>query len=59
VKRGLTMHAIVDPVVWTEFCWISSRSRDLSPSTEDFGDFLRGYLTHITNQAPRNAARAA
>ena len=59
IKRGLTMHAIVDPVVWTEFCWISSRARELPPSTEDFGDFLRSYLTHITNQRPGNAARAA
>ena len=29
-KRDVTMHAIVDPVVWTQFCWVSSRSRTLS-----------------------------
>jgi DNA-binding transcriptional LysR family regulator len=58
VKRRVTMHALVDPVVWTEFCWISSRSRELSPCGEDFGEFLRGYLTHIAGQGPR-AAQAA
>ena len=58
VKRRVTMHALVDPVVWTEFCWISSRARELSPFGEDFGEFLRGYLTHIAGQGPR-AARAA
>jgi DNA-binding transcriptional LysR family regulator len=58
VKRKLTMHALVDPVVWTEFCWVSSRSRELSPCAEDFGEFLRDYLTHIADQGPRAAARA-
>jgi len=59
VKRKVTMHALVDPVVWTDFCWVSSRSRELSPNAEDFGDFLRGYLTHIGTQAPRATAQAA
>jgi LysR family transcriptional regulator, carnitine catabolism transcriptional activator len=59
VKRKLTMHALVDPVVWTEFCWVSSRSRELSPCAEDFGEFLRFYLTHIADQGPSAAARAA
>ena len=59
VKRKLTMHALVDPVVWTEFCWVSSRSRELSPCAEDFGEFLRVYLTHIADQGPSAAARAA
>jgi DNA-binding transcriptional LysR family regulator len=57
-KRNVTMHAIVDPVVWTEFCWLSSRSRELSAFAEDFGAFLRGYLAHIADQGPV-AARAA
>jgi DNA-binding transcriptional LysR family regulator len=59
VKRNVTMHALVDPVVWTEFCWVSSRSRELSSSADDFGDFLKGYLTHITDQGPSRIARAA
>jgi len=59
VKRKVTMHAIIDPVVWTEFCWVSSRSRELSPCAEDFGEFLRVYLTHIADQGPSAAARAA
>lgn len=59
VKRKLTMHAIVEPVVWTEFCWVSSRSRELSPCAEDFGEFLRDYLTHIADQGPSAAANAA
>jgi len=58
-KRNVTMHAIVDPVVWTQFCWVSSRSRTLSSRAEDFGEFLRGYLTHMGNQAPRVDAQAA
>ena len=58
-KRQVTMHTLVDPVVWAEFCWLSSRARALSPSAEDFGDFLRGYLTHICDQGPGNFARAA
>jgi len=58
MKRKVTIHAIVDPVVWTEFCWVSSRSRELSTCAEDFGEFLRGYLTHIAHQGP-TAARAA
>lgn len=59
VKRKVTMHAIVDPVVWTDFCWLSNRSRELPPSAEDFGEFLRDYLTHIADQGPRAVARAA
>lgn len=58
-KRNVTMHAIVDPVVWTQFCWVSSRSRTLSSRAEDFGEFLRGYLTHIGNHGPRVDAQAA
>lgn len=58
-KRNVTMHAIVDPVVWTQFCWVTSRSRPLSPRAQDFGEFLRGYLTHISDQGPRAAAQAA
>jgi LysR family transcriptional regulator, carnitine catabolism transcriptional activator len=58
-KRNLTLHAIVDPVVWTEFCWVSSRSRELTPGADDFGDFLKGYLTHLADQAPRATAHAA
>jgi DNA-binding transcriptional LysR family regulator len=58
-KREVTMHALVDPVVWTHFCWATSRSRPLSPRAQDFGEFLRGYLTHIGDQGPRVAARAA
>ena len=46
------MHAIVDPVVWTEFCSVSPRSRQLSPLAEGFREFLR-------NQGPGDAARAA
>jgi LysR family transcriptional regulator, carnitine catabolism transcriptional activator len=59
VKRKLTMHAMVDPVVWTDFCWLSNRSRELSPCAEEFGEFLKGYLTHIADQGPGSAARAA
>ncbi len=58
-KRKVTMHALVDPVVWTDFCWVSSRSRELSPAAEDFADFLRSYLAHIDGQGPRVTARAA
>jgi DNA-binding transcriptional LysR family regulator len=58
IKRKVTMHAIVDPVVWTDFCWVSNRSRALSSFAENFGGFLRGYLAHIADQAP-HAARAA
>ena len=58
-KRNVTMHAIVDPVVWTQFCLVSSRSRTLSSRAEDFGEFLRSYLTHIGNQGPGTAERAA
>jgi DNA-binding transcriptional LysR family regulator len=59
-KRKVTMHAIVDPVVWTDFCWVASRSRELSPCAEDFGEYLRGHLGHIAGQWPGAAlARAA
>lgn len=58
-KRNVTMHAIVDPVVWTQFCWVSSRARTLSSRAEEFGEFLRGYLAHIGNLAPRVDAQAA
>jgi DNA-binding transcriptional LysR family regulator len=58
-KRKVTMHALVDPVVWTDFCWLSNRSRELSPRAEDFGEFLRDYLTHLADQGPSAAARAA
>jgi hypothetical protein len=53
------MHALVDPVVWTDFCWLSNRSRELSPRAEDFGEFLRDYLTHLADQGPSAAVRAA
>jgi DNA-binding transcriptional LysR family regulator len=58
-RRNVTMHAIIDPVVWTHFCWATSRSRPLSARAQDFGEFLRGYLTHIGDQGPRTAAQAA
>ncbi len=59
VKRKVTMHTIVDPVVWTDFCWVSNSAHQLSQNAEDFGEFLRGYLAHIDGQGPRVAARAA
>jgi LysR family carnitine catabolism transcriptional activator len=59
VKRKLTMHALVDPVVWTDFCWVTNRSRELSPHAEDFGHFLRDYLSHIADQGPSAAVRVA
>ena len=58
-KRKVTMHAIIDPVVWTHFCWATSRARPLSPRAQDFGEFLRGYLTHVGDQGPRATAQAA
>ena len=58
-KRKISMHALVDPVVWSEYCWVSSRSRTLSARAEDFGAFLRDYLGHIAEQGPRAIARAA
>jgi LysR family transcriptional regulator, carnitine catabolism transcriptional activator len=58
-KRKVTMRALVDPVVWTDFCWVSNSAHPLSPAAEDFGEFLRGYLAHIDGQGPRGAARAA
>jgi DNA-binding transcriptional LysR family regulator len=58
-KRKVTMHALVEPVVWTDFCWLSNRSRELSPRAEDFGEFLRDYLTHLADQGPSAAVRAA
>src|SRR5262245_19762001 len=59
VKRKVTMHAITDPVIWTDFCWMSSRTRELPRTAEHFGEFLRGYLTHILDHAPSTTARAA
>jgi DNA-binding transcriptional LysR family regulator len=59
VKRKVTMHALVDPVIWTDICWVSSSARELSSSAEDFGDFLKSYLTHIADQGPRVVAQAA
>jgi hypothetical protein len=59
VKRKVTMHAIVDPVVWTDFCWVSNSAHPLSQNAEDFGEFLRDYLVHIDGHGPRVAARAA
>ncbi len=59
VKRKVTIHAIVDPVVWTDFCWVSNSAHQLSQNAEDFGEFLRGYLAHIDGHGPRVAARAA
>jgi LysR family transcriptional regulator, carnitine catabolism transcriptional activator len=58
-KRKVTMHALVEPVVWTDFCWVSSRSRELPRRAEDFADFLRGYLAHITADGPSATAQAA
>ena len=52
-KRRVRMHAIVEPVVWTDFCWVSSRARELSSGAEEFGDFLKGYLAHIADKGPR------
>ena len=58
-KRKVTMHSIVDPVVRTDFCWVSNSAHELSQNAEDFGEFLRGYLTHIADLGPRVAVRAA
>jgi hypothetical protein len=38
---------------------VSRRWRTLSSRGVDFGDFLRGYLTHMGNPAPQAAALAA
>jgi LysR family carnitine catabolism transcriptional activator len=59
MKRDVSLHTLVDPVVWTEYCWVSNRSRTLSPRAVEFAEFLRNYLTHIAEQGPRAVARAA
>ena len=59
VKRKVTMHTLVDPVVWTDFCWVSSHARALSSTAEDFGDFLKGYLAHVAGQDRCSVAHAA
>ena len=59
MKREVSMHALMDPVVWTQYCWVSSPSRTLSARAIDFGEFLRRYLSQIAEQVPRAVARAA
>jgi len=50
-KRRISMHAIVDPVVWSDLFWVVNRAHKLSPAAEEFGAFLKGYLGRIAEQA--------
>jgi hypothetical protein len=45
------MHAIVDPVVWSDLFWVVNRAHKLSPAAEEFGAFLKSYLGRIAEQA--------
>ena len=55
-KRNVTLHAIVEPVVWTDVCWVSSAARELPHAAAKFCEFLSEYLAHIAERAPRAAA---
>jgi DNA-binding transcriptional LysR family regulator len=50
-KRRISVHAIVDPVVWSDLFWVVNRAHKLSASAEEFGAFLKGYLGRIAEQA--------
>jgi DNA-binding transcriptional LysR family regulator len=58
-KRRITLHAIVDPVVWSNLYWVMGRARKLAPGAEDFCAFLKEYLGHIAEQWPVGTAQAA
>ncbi|HEX7220618.1 MAG TPA: LysR family transcriptional regulator [Burkholderiales bacterium] len=58
-KRNVTLHAIVEPVVWTDVCWVSSGARELPRAAAQFCEFLSEYLAHIAERAPRAAAEIA
>jgi len=49
-KRRVSMRAIVDPVVWSDLFWVVNRAHKLSAAAEDFGAFLKGYLSRIAEQ---------
>jgi DNA-binding transcriptional LysR family regulator len=55
-KRRITMHAIVEPVVWSDFFWVFNRARKLSACAEDFSAFLKDYLGHLSDQWPARRA---
>lgn len=65
-KRRIALHRIVDPVVATEFFWITNRARKLSGAAQRFNAFLKAYFCGIAEQwpprsepmAPRTAATA-
>lgn len=50
-KRRISMHPIVDPVVWSDLFWVVNRAHKLSPAAEEFGAFLKSYLGRIAEQA--------
>lgn len=51
-KRGVTLHAIVDPVVTSDFYWMANRARKLSGTAEGFHAFLREYFSEIAARWP-------
>ena len=49
-KRRIRMHAIFDPVVRTDFYWVTGRARATPASAEDFSAYLKDYLQQIVEQ---------
>ena len=47
VKRKVTMHALVDPVVSGTLCWVVNRARKLPAAADDFSDFLKSYIRGV------------
>jgi DNA-binding transcriptional LysR family regulator len=59
LKRKVTMHALVDPVVSGTLYWVVNRARKLPPAAADFSDFLKGYIRGVMESWPPASAKAA
>jgi LysR family carnitine catabolism transcriptional activator len=58
-KRGISLHAIVDPAVTTDFYWMVKRASSLSPGAAEFAVFLKEYLLDLAERWPVSLAQTA
>lgn len=58
-RRRVSVHAIVDPVVWSTLYWVRNRAHKLSSAADAFGAFLKDHLGRIAEQVPLAGDRGA
>jgi LysR family transcriptional regulator, carnitine catabolism transcriptional activator len=59
IKRGVTMHSLVDPVAPGVLYWTENRGRKPPAAAEGFSTFLKEYLSGILESWPPASVKAA